>query len=185
MRYDHTRKHAQGFTLVEALVVLAITGLLAMIGTPAMAGLLARNRQASTADAVVDALQRTRAAAVMQNGRVLLCPSRDGHRCDAGDEWQNGWLIARDADHDGQPDAGVQVILAHAALAAGTRVVTSRGRGRVAFHPNGSAAGSNVRFTVCQARLRDGKDVLVSNSGRVRISAADPVHLQACLAETR
>jgi len=50
------------------------------------------------------------------------------------------------------------------------------------FHPNGSAAGSNTRFTICHARERTGKAVIVANSGRVRLANADAAHLQTCLA---
>ena len=62
--------------------------------------------------------------------------------------------------------------------------MSSRGRTRIAFHPNGGAGGSNVSFTICATRARTGKAVVVSNSGRVRIDAATPAHLQACLAGT-
>lgn len=172
---------AHGFTLTELLVALAIAGILAMIGAPAMGNLLARTRDASTEAMVVNTLRHARTAAVMRNARVLVCPSRDGRQCNPGDDWQHGWLVAKDADHDGQPDVNAPLIVAQTAMPAGTRVITSAGRGQLAFHPNGSAAGSNARFTICHAKARTGKAVIVANSGRVRLAAADAVHLQACL----
>lgn len=175
-------KRNHGFTLIELLMTLGIAGMLAMIGAPAMATLLARTRTSTTESALVDALQRARAAAVMHNSRVLVCPSHDGHRCDAGDTWEHGWIVALDRDRDGQPDAASPILVTHAALAAGTRVLSGRGRTRIAFHPNGGAGGSNVSFTVCGTRMHAGKAVVVANSGRVRIDDADPIRLQACLA---
>ena len=172
----------RGFTLTELLITLAIAGILAMIGAPAMGGLLARTRDASTEAAVANTLRHARSAAVMRNARVLVCPSRDGHRCNPGDDWQHGWIVAKDVDHDGQPDADAPLIVAQAAMPAGTRVITSVGRGQLAFHPNGGAGGSNARFTICHANARAGKAVIVANSGRVRLADADPAHLQACLA---
>lgn len=172
----------RGFTLTELMVALAIAGVLAMIGAPAMGSLLARTRDANTEAMVANTLRHARSAAVMRNARVLVCPSRDGRRCNPGDDWQHGWIVAKDADHDGQPDGGAAVITAQAAMPAGTRVVTSIGREQITFQPSGSAGGSNVRFTICHANARAGKAVIVANSGRVRLADADAVHLQACLA---
>jgi type IV fimbrial biogenesis protein FimT len=176
---------ARGFTLTELMIALAIAGILAMIGAPAMGNLLARTRAASTEAAIAGTLRHARSAAVMRNARVLVCPSRDGHQCNPGDDWQHGWIVAKDVDHDGQPDAGVPVIAVQAAMPSGTRVSTSMGRGELAFQPSGSAGGSNARFTICHADMREGKAVIVANSGRVRLSNADAAHLQACLSGFR
>ncbi|HVX05664.1 MAG TPA: GspH/FimT family pseudopilin [Rhodanobacteraceae bacterium] len=174
--------HTRGFTLTELMITLAIAGILAMIGVPAMGNLLARTRDASTEAAIAGTLRHARSAAVMRNARVLVCPSRDGRQCSAGDDWQHGWIIAQDSDHDGKPDSGAAPITAQAAMPVGTRVITSIGRGQIAFQPNGSAGGSNVRFTICHANAREGKEVILANSGRVRLASADATHLQACLA---
>jgi type IV fimbrial biogenesis protein FimT len=178
----HHQRAAQGFTLTELLMALAIAGVLAMIGAPAMGSLLARTRAASAEAAIAGTLRHARSAAIMRNARVLVCPSRDGHLCSAGDDWQHGWIVAQDSDHDGQPDDNAAPITAQATMPAGTRVITSIGRGQIAFQPNGSAGGSNVRFTICHANAREGKEVIVANSGRVRLASADAAHLQACLA---
>lgn len=171
-----------GFTLVELLMTLAIGAIVLMLAAPSLGNLLASTRMATAEGAIADSLNHARTEAIMHNGRVLVCPSIDARHCLPSHEWQHGWLIADDADGDGQPDGDVPTIAMLPALPAGTRVITSTGRRRVSFHPNGSAAGTNARFTVCHARQHDGKAVVVSNAGRVRIEAPDPEHLQACLA---
>lgn len=172
----------RGFTLTELLITLAIAGILAMIGVPAMGSLLAHTQGANAEASIAGSLRHARTTAVMRNTRVLMCPSGDGNHCHAGDDWQRGWIIAWDADHDGQPDADKAIIARQAAMPHGTRVITSTGREKVVFHPNGSAAGSNARFTICHARERGGKSVVISNTGRVRLTSADPKRLEACLA---
>lgn len=171
-----------GFTLIELMITLAVAATLAMIGAPALGNLLARVRESSAEAKIAGTLRHARTAAVMDNTRIIVCPSNDGRHCRSGLDWQHGWIVAPDADHDGQPDAGRQVIAALPAMAAGNRVITSAGRTHIVFHPNGNSAGSNARFTICHARERDGKSVVVSNSGRVRVADPDPARLQQCLA---
>lgn len=172
----------RGFTLTELLITLAIAGILAMIGAPAMGSLLARTQDASIESSIAGGLRNARNAAVMHNARVVVCPSPDGRRCRPDGDWQHGWLIAQDTDHDGQPDAGQPIIDVQAAMPEGTRLITSVGRTRIDFQPSGSAGGSNVTFTICHARERSGRAVVVANSGRVRVASADATHLRACLA---
>lgn len=179
----HTpRTAARGFTLTELMIVVAIAGILVMFGAPAMGGLLARARGASAEASIATSLRQARTAAIMRNRRVVACPSANGLACDDTSDWQHGWIIADDADHDGQPDAGKPVIAAFPAISPGARITSSAGRKLVAFHPNGSAAGSNASFTICNARSGDGESVVVSNMGRVRTAVASPQRLQACLA---
>ncbi|HET7560813.1 MAG TPA: GspH/FimT family pseudopilin [Rhodanobacteraceae bacterium] len=178
----HHEHPAHGFTLTELLITLAIIGILAMIGAPAMATLLANTRSASAEASIATSLRHARTAAIMHNRRVVACPSADGHACDDTRDWQHGWIIADDADHDGQPDAGTPVIATFPATSPGARITTSAGRKLVAFHPNGSAAGRNASFTICNTRSGSGEEVVVSNAGRVRTATASPRRLQACLA---
>lgn len=175
------RRRSRGFTLTELLITLAIAGILAMLGAPAMGSLLARMREATTEATIARTLQHARNTAVMHNARVLVCPSGDGQHCEPSADWRHGWIVARDADGDGKPDADTPVIDVQSAMPVGTRVITSGGRTRLTFHATGSAAGSNVSFTVCHTRAQEGKAVILSNTGRVRLAKPEPERLQACL----
>lgn len=171
-----------GFSLTELLIVLAIMGSLFVAGMPSMGRLLDSVRTTNAEGLLTSNLQLARNAAITHNTRTLLCPSDDGRRCSEGEDWQRGWLIAQDANHDGQPDANVPLIVVQSALAPGTRIITSARRDHVTFQPTGSAGGSNVRFTICRARGAIARSVVVANSGRVRSAAPDPTRLQQCVA---
>ena len=171
-------RHA-GFTLIELMLSLAVAAVLAAMGAPAMAGLIAHSHELAAETQVYTSLNHARQLAVVRNARMRVCPSNDGRHCSEGEDWQSGWIILPQA-----PDAqvGAAPLRVFPAMPAGTRIITSAGRHHVDFHPNGSAAGTNLRFTICHVRRGDGKSVVVSNTGRVRMAAPEPDRLQACLA---
>lgn len=182
----HTASASQnGFSLTELLIVLAIMGSLLVAGAPTLSSLLDHVKTANAEVLLASNLQHARNAAITHNRRTLVCPSDNGQRCRAGGDWQHGWIIAQDADHDGQPDAGVPLLGVQAPLAPGTRIISSAHRSHVTFQPTGSAGGSNVRFTICRAHGTGGRAVVVANSGRVRTDTPDAAHLQQCIAGLR
>jgi type IV fimbrial biogenesis protein FimT len=166
---------AHGFTLIEQILVLALTAILTGLAIPAMHGLLRRNRTYTATQAVNGALRATRMLAIERQRRSVLCPSRDGRHCSGQGDWQAGWLVGVDADGDGQPDG--TPILAHPPL-QGVHIRASRGRSRVYYHPNGSAPGSNLTLRICPAGDLPDKvsAVVVSNSGRIRLERINASH---------
>jgi type IV fimbrial biogenesis protein FimT len=175
------RSNQRGFTLIELMIVLSIAAILAAIGMPALGSMLARSHRRSAEGALQASLMHAREMAIMRNTHVIVCPSSDGAACSGGADWQSGWLIAADADRDDQPDHGSSVAV-FSAMPSGMRILASRGRPRIVFRPDGSAAGTNAQLTVCHTGdPHAGVAVVVSNSGRVRVADAQPDRLQACL----
>ncbi|HET6913243.1 MAG TPA: GspH/FimT family pseudopilin [Rhodanobacteraceae bacterium] len=176
-----THPRQRGLTLIELLITLSIAGILAAIGMPALGSMLARSHRQSAESALEASLMHAREMAIMRNTHMIVCPSSDGAACSGDTNWQHGWLVAADADHDNQPDRGSFVAVFNA-MPGGMRILASRGRPRVVFRPDGSAAGTNAQLTVCHTGdPHAGVAVVVSNSGRVRVGDADPDRLHACL----
>ncbi|MEO6967319.1 MAG: GspH/FimT family pseudopilin [Rhodanobacteraceae bacterium] len=177
-----SRSRQLGFTLMELLTTLCIAGVLAVIGMPALGSMLARSHTQSAENALQASLMHARETAVTRGVQVIVCPSTDARHCDAGDDWQHGWLVAADTDHDRRPDNGASPLAVFDALPSGMRVIASRGRPLIVFRPDGSAAGSNAELTLChRGDQRGGQAVVIANSGRVRIAAALPDRLRQCL----
>jgi type IV fimbrial biogenesis protein FimT len=60
---------------------------------------------------------------------------------------------------------------------------TTAGRTRLVFQPDGSAAGSNVTFTLCDGRGPQRAVALVmNNAGALRAVPAAAAQAQACVA---
>lgn len=170
----------RGITLIELMMTLAIAGILVAMGVPALGSMLAHTHQQTAGDALQDSLMQARELSVTRGIQVIVCPTADGVRCSDDDLWQRGWMIAADANDDGQPDATVAKF---DPMPPTMRIVSSEGRPLVLFQPDGSAGGSNVQLTLCSATdAREGRAIIVSNSGRIRTAPADASHLQSCLA---
>lgn len=166
-------------TLIEQIVVLLIITAVTSISIPVMAKLLGRNHlQVAQAD-FITALRHARETAIMSGRRTLLCPSRSGSSCSEGSHWEDGWLLAHDADHNDQPDN--RPLRVGSGYRDKLIIRSSSGRPIVRFHPDGTARGSNLTLLFCQ---RSGAEralsVVVSNAGRVRGAPASLAQTAAC-----
>jgi type IV fimbrial biogenesis protein FimT len=164
-----------GFTLIEQIITLAIAGILTGLAIPSMHAMLRHHRTGTATQALSSALHATRMLSIERQRRTVLCPTRDGHTCSGDGDWEEGWLIGIDRNHDGQPDTAP--LSTHPPL-DGVRIRASRGRSRVYYHPNGSAPGSNLTMRICPTGERPDKvpAVVVSNSGRIRLERTDASH---------
>jgi type IV fimbrial biogenesis protein FimT len=170
-----------GISLVEQIMVIALVAVLAGIAWPSLGHLVRSQRLRGAQFAYVAALRYARAAAVLEDTRMLFCPSADGRHCGDHDDWAHGWLLARDRDRDGHPDGAP---LRVGRMAPQLSIRGSTGRDQVRFLPDGSALGSNLSLLFCPPgghgrALR----VVVSNAGRIRGARATPAEAAACKAD--
>lgn len=163
---------SSGFTLVELLVALAITGLLLGLGAPGVGAWLAEQQLQERADALLHALDRARSEAVKRGSRVHVCPDASGACPGNSAAWEDGWTIAA-PPADGGSDAAATI--AHERASAPG--VTIRGNRPVADYVSYTSLGYARRvdgalqmgsFTVCRAGHKARKIVL-ANSGRARL----------------
>ncbi len=165
----------RGFTLQEMLVTLSISGSLATGGV-AMWSTIQKNAVTAAANEIVAHLALARSEAIKRHTEVKLCPSRDHKTC-LGPEgkhtpWQYGWLVYADENGNGEPEAG-EIVRIHPGAPRDIVIRTSRARQAVTYQPIGTAGGSTITFAVCEARAATTpRYVIVSNSGRARVSAA-------------
>lgn len=130
----HTR--ANGFSMVELMVVIAIVAVLLTIGLPGFQDTLQRNRVATMTNEVIGALSLARSEAIRTTRGGGMCASSDGATC--GGTWDQGWVVwANQGEVNTTLDAGDLLIR------------------RVDPHPNmtisvsataGGAAASRVAF---------------------------------------
>lgn len=141
-----------GLTLIEAMFALAIVALLVGFAGNSFSAAINATRTGNGVASLVSTLQVARNNAMVVGVDVVLCPSSDGAACATGDHWEKGW-IGFAATHGGsERQSGDPVVLRQQALPPKVRLVSTAGRTRIHFQPNGNTTGSNVTFTFCDGR---------------------------------
>ena len=173
-------KRTAGLTLLELLVVVSITAILATVALPSMSTLVAETRLRSGTSMLVSMMNFARMQAVTRNAPVTLCPSEDGFGCGEANEWNRGIMAFVDANHnrhrDGEEELlGFRDMNPHLHIFSGADPYsTGKSRKRVVFSPAGTAAGYTISVKFCS---RDGSTppavIILQNSGRIRLSDRD------------
>lgn len=90
------RKPADGFTIVELMVVIAIMAIIMVFAIPSYKGLMTQNRMAGEINDLSTDIELARSAAVKQGLDVTICPSAAPTAaiptCSATTEWNTGWI---------------------------------------------------------------------------------------------
>lgn len=159
-------KH-RGFTVIEAVIVLAIIAMLAAVGWPAFASTLERNRVTATLHLLTADMAMARSTAVVRRRQVVVCPHAGADRCVADGDWSLGWLVFIDADGNRQPDQPADLLRTTNAPGGGSGLSTTSSRPFLRYQIDGRSAHSNLTVHVC-ARGEFAGQVVVNNHGRAR-----------------
>lgn len=169
-----SRHRCGGLTLVELITTLAVAVIILGVGVPGYRALIDGQRVNTRTNALVAHLQLARSEAVKRGDRVAMCPSPDGTSCADSFDWTDGWLVFVDLNQDRERQ-DTEPVLRIAEVAAPLQIVTSTGRRRVVYEPDGSVlGGSNATFRVCSPIAAErNRAVIISITGRPRVSDRD------------
>lgn len=175
-------RRQRGFTLVEAVVSLAVVAILAGVAVPAWSSASeAAHNSAAQAAMGMSVLGAVRHAA-LTGSEVVLCPG-DAMGCRASIDWSHGWIAYADLDGDRIHDPHETMLESAGPLGGKAHLRTTSGRTRLVFQPHGGNAGSNVTFTLCDGRgVAKALTLVLANDGRLRSGTPTEAAAQACLA---
>jgi len=167
---------ARGFTLLELMIGLALLALLLTLATPPLRELIAVNRAAAHAQAVMTALFLARTEAVKRNQRVTLCKSTDGESCVVTGDWSQGWLVFVDESTFGTRDPAEEVVRVQQRLGDDFTLRNANAADWYGYRPDGSAVSSGGlvtgTFRICpgDGDARFAYRVITNITGRPRVA---------------
>ncbi len=180
-----------GFTLVEMMVVLAISSILLTMAVPSLRTMVQRNQIDIVTNELVIALFYVRSEALKRNMDVVLCVSNaDGSDCESDADkfnYANGWLIYMDCNGNGDFDQlaftcdlnrdgtndTAELLRVHEKLDTDL-TVTGNGNyaGEIGYMMNGRVRGIGGSLSIdllsINSNLVSVKKVVIANSGRIR-----------------
>lgn len=148
--------HRRGFTLVELMVVVAITAILLAVAVPNLSQYMARQTVQSQISLLASSFRLARSEALKRGMPVTLCPTNDATvaapTCTAAPDatlgWANGWLVFTDLGTRGTIDGSDQVIQIQPAINNSAGILPAAASYRATFFPNGIAIGLAGNFRI-------------------------------------
>tara|TARA_R110000824_G_scaffold318073_2_gene505273 strand:- start:14608 stop:15195 length:588 start_codon:yes stop_codon:yes gene_type:complete len=159
---------AEGFSLIELIVVMALLTILINLGMPALFHSVERNQARVAINTIYRAINLTRHTAINNGVMTTLCRSADSQSC--GGKWQQGFIVFTDRNADrliNDDDRLIQVFPAPSE--SGTLLFRAfQNKQYLQMTPQGFTNYQNGNFTFCpqsnNARLA--QQVIINRSGR-------------------
>jgi type IV fimbrial biogenesis protein FimT len=160
---DPGRIHA-GHTLPELVTMLSIVAILATAAVPAFSSLLLDSRMNSAVTSTLHALNFARQFSATRGETIELCGAGAQEACVEDEIWTAGFQVRGES---GELHRAVK-------FAGGAGAPRIRSNRAILRFEGGSGFASPATLTICDRRgARAARAVIVSRSGRPRVSARD------------
>ena len=170
-----------GFTIIEALVSLAILLSLFAIGVPNFNNFLINMRVDNEITLLHRMLLLARNSAINSELYVTICPLNNQLKCNSN--WQSEVSVFSDINKNRiyEPNIGDFIIQIKPAIQSGDKLQYGKGRNALIYGPTGRLViwGGNATFKYCPKNHDDkSRGIVVSVSGRVYETIHSEKHMQ-------
>ncbi len=156
----------KAFTLIELMVSVSITAILAAISIPNFNDFIVQIRVDNEISQLHRILLITRNSAINNGHKTILCPLDANFQCTT--QWQNEISVFVDTNNNNKFDANEKVISIKAAIKTEDKLVYGKGRNKITFKPTGRLSGlANGTFRYCPKTHKNrSRGIVIARSGR-------------------
>lgn len=168
----HRSRIQAGASLFELIMTVMLAALVAGLGLPSFAGLMADKRLRVESDALFHAVHLARKYSIVRRRVISLCPSADLERCTPGTDWSAGWILFENVGRTDTDVRSPDETLLDARRVDPT-VNISANRRSFSFRSTHLRA-TNGSLVICDQKNRArSRAVVVSYTGRPRVARED------------
>ena len=168
---------SNGFTLIELMVTLLITAILAGVALPNFIDMVDANAIASQSNYFTTTINLARSEAIKRNTPVLIC-KRSALACSTSANWEDGWIVFADSDGDETLDSGEEIRYFDPLRSSYTLRDESGTLNWLAFQANGRAQRNNIspfagvvlRLCAADANTATSRAISINSAGQTTLS---------------
>jgi len=172
--YSRTHFHPQvqhGLTLIELMVTLSITAILAVTSFGSFASIIERKKAESLVNELYHILQFARIEALTQKKFTTICPSIDHQSCIRTRDWSNkNILVFVDENYNHTLDGDEYVIKDFTTGEDNSKLLwrAFQNKSYLSYRPNGMTDYQNGNLTYCppSGKVEDAKVLVINLPGR-------------------
>lgn len=165
---SNNRKKALGFSVLELMVTVGITGITLALGLPAMKSAINQQRVDSGILSLSKDLTFARSYAINNQKTITLCPMENDI---CGNDWSNGYTIFLDRNSDGAFDTENDIKLSVNDNYQHGDLIHSTGDTSIQFSLNGQANRGSATLIYCPEHSKEAaRGVSLNSMGRARAS---------------
>ncbi|WP_057830699.1 GspH/FimT family pseudopilin [Colwellia sp. TT2012] len=166
-------KLQKGITLVELMMSLAITSILAVISLPNFNEFTVQMRVDNEISMLQRLLLTARNSAINSGEKVIMCPLTEGGQCTTN--WHEVLSVFIDKNNNKTYDAAnnERIVVTKAAIKLGDQLIYGKGRTMVTYRPSGHLTGlSNGTFRYCPLGHEvKSRGIVIARSGRFYVTS--------------
>jgi type IV fimbrial biogenesis protein FimT len=157
----------KGFTLVELMVSVSVTSILAAIAAPNFSDFIIQMRVDNEISELHRMLLITRNSAINSGQKAIICPLDNSLQCTS--QWHKELSIFVDINDNKKFDANEKIIRIKEEIDLGDKLVYGKGRNKITYKPTGHLSGlANGTFRYCpQDHEKMSRGIVVARSGRL------------------
>jgi type IV fimbrial biogenesis protein FimT len=160
----------RGYTLLELLIVLSITTILASLAVPALAGVIRQIQSDTMINELASHFQLARSTAISQRQPVVFCARHSDIAC--GSDWSHGALVFADPNDNRLIDRDERLLAYMPATPEGSdlSIKAALNKSYLRFMSNGMLENTAGSLVYCPAagEDRDARNLIFSRNGRIR-----------------